>query len=520
MRLWKFGLTLLSATLFAYPAWSQEVWTTGTFETEPTDSQQASAGAGRIRDTRQEIRSRFEVEHYIANSSDDDTNDDNGLHRLGSARCFMGTADPTTLSDTAKDHANTGVTGETDLDNSAFNSDGLFDDDLGHGRCYIDLDGADGEINEDCTALASPTACCTGTDTGTCNEDNNKMYIYIGVAGDAGSCATGYDCAWQEVKAEHDSTTEYPRVKAGATDRNILFNGDFDYDACTGTADPTGWTSIDSETVAYEVGAANQGIGCAIVVTDVDGGDGYSQVLTNVKGGTTYRVTAQVKETDSSDICTLATTGASTQVTGMVSDGTSYLQLDGFFITSAALDTVTLTLTNTAAGDICTWDHIGVYRQEAAEVPEAGIIAVYDTYTDSASVATEGTGYEAVPTLSVAFRPPTENWIVHVGATVSAGCAGDCNMRTDEGIVCRLEAGGSELAGTVQAFITDDDGGANDVNIGLTFNYIDINPVAGTTITYTVDCQEDGPNDIVFNFTTDSLETTDSNLWFIAYPPH
>lgn len=528
----KIWLTLLSAILLLPTgAWAQEVWQATGFEDSPTNGDQVSAGAGKLRDTRLEVRSRGEVEHFWGDG-EDDTDDDNGLHRLGSARCFIQAAAPTVLNDAAAEHVNTGAAAETDLDNAAFNSAAGTDDDLGTGRCWIDDDGADNTTNDECTDAAAPNACCTAADTGTCDADDNKLYIYVGVAGDAGSPPTGYVAGWQEVIAQHDTIADFveptdagARVKAGSTDRNILFNGDFDYEGCTGTTRPSGWSETGSPTFTYATGDTTQGVGCNVLITDVGGGDDIRQELANLKGSTTYRVTAQVRETAADDVCTLSTSGADTELAGTVaSSGTSWAQLDATFITAAALDTVTLILTNTAAGDICHWDHIAVYRQEATEVPEAGIVAVFDTYTtsDGAAVSPEGTGFADVPELSITFVPPTEGWIIQVGSTVSVGCSTGCSMSDSEGFACRLEKGGSLIAGTQNLHTVRDFGVSATLATSTTMGTVDINPAAGTSITYTVACSEDGVSGLLYNFQSDDATNnfdSQSNLWMIAHPP-
>jgi len=128
LRLWgsnmrlKFFLTLMSVILLAPSAsWAAEVWAAAGFENSPANSDAASLGAGKIRATREEVRQRADVEHFWGTT--DDTSDDNGLHRLGSARCFVSDSAPTTLSNTMADYDNTGGgDDETDLDNAATNS--------------------------------------------------------------------------------------------------------------------------------------------------------------------------------------------------------------------------------------------------------------------------------------------------------------------------------------------------------------------------------------------------------------
>jgi hypothetical protein len=508
----------------------------------------------------------MDVEHHIGDVQDT-FDHDNGQHRLGSSRCFLTQAAPTILGETVsaagvvvagviEDYQNDGTAGEGTLVNLSSNADSELIYDVGHGRCWIDIDGADGVTNDDCTGLGTDdgtgapasggtNSCCTDTDVGTCDLDDNKLYVFLGVAGDGGSAPTGGQDGWIEVMAQHDDTTDF--IDAG---RNVLFNGDFDHNGCTGTDDPTGWTSIGAETVAYEVGAANQGAGCAAIVTDGDGADGYSQVLSQLKGSTTYRVTAQVKEADTSDICTLSTANADTDVTGMVSVGISYTQLEGFFITGSALDDVTLSLISTATGDICTWDHITVYRDETVNIPESGVVGVFDTYTTSpGTVSTDcvgsgdptdcctgaGTGtcepvdgsFVDVPELSITFVPPTPGWTIQIGASISMGCDKTCNWDEDEGFQCRLEKGGSLVAGTLMTELgipTDNASGPNltDYSTVVTMTSIENNPTAGTSIVYTVACSTEGDTDLDYNFQVLTGDTQDSqsNLWMMAYPPH
>jgi hypothetical protein len=477
----KFLLTLFCASLLSLPAWGQEaaeVWA-GAYESSPANTDAFSAGAAKIRATRTHVSDRAEVEHIWGDQGD--TTDDNGLHRMGSGRCFMQDAEPTVLSDSITDHDNTGGAGQGDLNDGSTNSAGAAaNDDVGAGRCWIDT------------------------------NDNNKMYIYVGVAGDGNG-------SWVELEAN--------RVKAGGG-RNILFNGDFEYNAtdsaaCDSTTDPTGWTDSGTATATYEVGSTNQGVGCALVQAGGALSD-FTQVLSNLKGSTTYRVTAQVKEAVADDVCTLSTSDAATDVTGMVSAGVTYTQLDGFFITSAALDEVTLKLEITDASDVCTWDHIAVYREENTEVPEAGIVAVYDTYVtvgvDGADVEEEGTGYADVPDLSIAFTPPTENWTLDIKANISLGCTGDCGLDDTEGAICRIEKGGAEIAGTVRAYTPRDTNGSVMTNIFM--DTIEINPAAGTALVYTVACKEIGTNDIVYNPIIATPNDTESSLSMIAFPPH
>ncbi len=475
----KLFLTLMSAIiLIPSVGWGavedDEIWSSG-FEQSPGDGDSVAAGAGKIRATRSGVGARAKAEHFWGYL--DNTADDNGLHREGSARCYIADTAPTALTDTAVEYNNTGGAESGTLSALAANSAGAAKNRIGHGRCWID------------------------------SNDGNKMYVYHGGTG------------WLPAVGE--------QVRAGAP--NILFNGDFDQDGCTGTDDPTGWTSIDAETVAYESGTdATQGSGCVAVVTDVDGGDGYKQLLSQLKSATVYRVVAQVKEAGA-DECILTTTGASSNASA-TSTSTSWVQLNTSFTTGATLDDVWLLLTSTATADVCYWDHIAVYREETHEVPEGAVIAVFDTYTTSegAAVSASGVGFAAVPDLSIVFVPPSEGWNISLQGNVSLGCSGnECNSawNPDEGVVCHLAVGGSEITGTQRAWVHAEELSIGDSPIAqLTLNTVVRNPVAGTSLTYTVACVEEddgGASDAVFNpVTNDNSRETQSTLTMIAYPPH
>jgi hypothetical protein len=553
--------------LWVTDSWS-EVWAAAGFEDSPANSDAASAGASKIRDGRLENRSRAEVEHFWGGTAGS-LADDNGLHRIGGARCYMQPLPPTGLFDSngdialitdLSDYDNTGGAGVGDLANTATNSSTAgAEDDIGHGRCWIDTNGDDGFSNNDCTADGAPDVCCTAENVGTCDVDDNQLYTYIGVAGDGGVCDTGYACGWQKTLGAVNTETVVVitdpgvRVKAGGSNGNLLFNGDFDYDGCVSEDEvPTGWTDLDAGQTVFDYVQTNglQGAGCQVEATDTDGGDGISQELTALKANTTYRVTAQVIEGAAADECILTTSGAATEITTeMISvDDTAFAQLDGFFITNATvLDTVVISLTSTLAGDVCTWDHIAVYRQEDVEVPEAGIVAIYDTWLETGALNSTcvgdedpddcctgagtgtcnvATGWADVGTLGITFVPPTEGWIIQVGATVAVACDSGCAGATsNEGFACRLEKGGSGINGTVQTRIGNlDIGGASDWTWQQHFSFLDVNPTAGASITYTVACKDEGvvsAETFIYNMTSRTDSTTDdSNLWMMAYPPH
>ena len=166
-----------------------------------------------IRILRQQIRKRADVEHHWGHQ--DGTADDNGLHRLGSGRCFMAAARPDELNDShsassaINDYDNTEVTaGVSDLEDSASNSAGGIEDDVGHGRCWIDT------------------------------SDGYQMYIYVGTAGD-----------------DTPSTATDGWIPVSNNGSNLLLHGDFetadgDGDSSSATI-PSNWTLVGTNTFSY-----------------------------------------------------------------------------------------------------------------------------------------------------------------------------------------------------------------------------------------------------------------------------
>jgi hypothetical protein len=467
----------------AFAVEAAEIWAAAGFEESPGNTDPAAAGAAKIRATRSAVGARASAEHFWGYL--DSTSDDNGLHREGSARCFISDDPPTDLKDTATEFDNAGGAGSGTLSDSAVNSTPDPEDDIGHGRCWLDSD------------------------------DDYRLYTYVG------------DTGWVPVVGE--------RVRAGAP--NILFNGDFDYDGCVTpnpiTTPPTGWTDLDPGNTEFDYENAadqSQGSGCVLIAEDTSNGDGVSQLLSNLKALTTYRVVAQVKE-GGDDGCTIKTTDAATNAEA-TSASTDWIQLDTFFITDDSLDDVLLKLESANSGDICYWDHVAVYRQEAVEVPESGIVAVFDTYltSEGAAVSASGVGFAAVPELSIVFVPPTPGWIISLQANISLGCSSNScdNRAAGEGVVCHLAVGGSEIAGTQRAWVTPVATGldtGSDPFTTINLDYVIANPTAGTSLTYTVKCVEEdngiGNRDAVYNPSTrDNTLETYSTLTMIAYPPH
>lgn len=437
-----------------------EVWSTAGFEASPANTDAASQGASKIRDTRAETARRAGVEHFWSDA--DTLSDDNGLHRLGSARCYMSNTAPTELSDshtgvagnTIADYDNsagTSFSGEDDLNDPATNSAAGAEDDVGHGRCWIDLDGPDNVA---------------------ANDDDNKAYVYIGVAGGGGG-------AWTEVTAQHDDTSDFVAddpVKAGAY--NLVYDGGFETGRTTTPA--VGWVATGGPTIAHQTTDGTEGGGQSVRVTDSGGaGDSLVATLANLKASTTFQVVGRVKAT-AGDTCRMNTNGASTDLANQDSTSATYATVGGEFITGAALDTVAIQLISVNASDVCDWDHVAVYEQSSDRI-SLEPAQIYRSC--SASGAGVPTAYAGAPNplATIVVIPPGPGWYIKAtgwtNITDANGTTHVANAQITENAVQVIE-GGTALANNTELF-----------SVPLV-GYVNANPTLGLTYTYDLDIEE------------------------------
>jgi hypothetical protein len=94
--------------LFVLLAWSPyilgalQTWDLATFEASPANSDQVSQGDDKIRELKENIRDRAEVEHLWGTIS---SGGDNGRSREGNARVFYDNSEPSALSNSVTDTA-------------------------------------------------------------------------------------------------------------------------------------------------------------------------------------------------------------------------------------------------------------------------------------------------------------------------------------------------------------------------------------------------------------------------------
>lgn len=364
-----------------------------------------------IQEFKEELANRTAVESIFGIGSDD-----NGLMRVGSARCFIQNAAPTDIAGVGQYNSTAGAFVGTALTTEEI---GASTDDIGRGRCWVDLDGPDGVAGTpDDRSLA------------TWDETNNR-WVYAGAANPTGTLA--------------DQRFLFDPGKF-----NLVYNGSFeltdgDGDPA-GTGTPTGWANVAGPaTYTYTASDASNGDGVHVDVTGVGAASGISQVLTNLKASTTYYAVARV-DSDGVDTCRMNTTGAATDLANQDTTSAAFTTLSGTFVTAAALDTVTLQLLSVGAGDICHWDLVAVYETSSSRrgigQPGSTIYTVLDTTTS----ATDCNGLFEVTILCsdlmrITVDPPGPGYLVMLTGWLSVdpdGDVRDCVARIAKADTTRL----------------------------------------------------------------------------------
>jgi hypothetical protein len=319
------------ASLDAFPS----PWDNDFEDNEPADTDTVAEGDDHIRILKEEVRERMQVEHHFG--SNDSTSDDNGLHRVGSARCFIQGTEPTDLDDdvysfdhdgTTGDHADqkdlSADAGPTAAVCSTDDGDCAANEKLGHGRCWIDKDGTDD---------------VQGTD------DDYAVYFYDDTAG------------FVAVKA----------TSSGGAGPTLLFNGNFEDLGTAATTIPTGWAQ-DGGTATFTYAQrtdVTDGDGVYVVVSDDGNPRGIKQTLSGLEASTWYTLSANTYT--AADTCQLLTTGASTNVDDTSATTAAWEGLYGEFLTDATPTDVVVHLRgNNSADDICRWDQVKVARRTAS----------------------------------------------------------------------------------------------------------------------------------------------------------
>jgi hypothetical protein len=444
-------------------------WAVGTLEPwnaahelEPSNNDPVADADDRMLDIKINTRHRGEVEHYWGDIDTAGSND-NGLHRVGSARCFAQATAPTTLSNSmgSLDSIVPTRNDVTDLNDAASNTAAAIADDVGHGRCWIDT-------------------------------DDNSFYVYVGEAGDNTpvSIADGWVPVVNPTGGNYKTDDQ---VLTGSA--NLAYNGSFEATGGTGestsTAAPTGW-SATTATVAYATaGDIRWGAGYHANVTATSGGGYISQSLI-LNANTVYKVIARVKD-DGVTTCSLdVDSEGGTGFTLVTTTTNDWETLSGTFGTDpAALDTLSVRLITNSNGQLCSWDHIQVYQvgdvtTDRAEISVPTMVVAYDTTTEAGDIASVTPA--AVTGLRVDVNPPQSNCIINVNAIV----AWETDTSNDvPSVTCILDESGVSKHQIAQSIDLDENrvcDGVGGCAASIVIPYTKTNPTPGTALVYTVKC--------------------------------
>jgi hypothetical protein len=432
----RFIAYLLFSCLFAGVSWGQALPWSAAFEADPAVNDPVSEGDDRIREMKENIRYRDEVEHWYGPTG---AVGDNGVHRDGSGKCFMGTAFPTILSDGMSDFESGGGPGEADLDDPASNSAAGDRDDVGDGRCFIDIDGPDNVADTD---------------------DDYTLYIYEGAAGAAGCPApAGADDCWHAVVADSPYEASDDEILAGKY--NLVYNGSFE--ATDGGGDPAstvvpeGWAVVVGDTPGYTyVNASTDvryGDGYHLVLANTEAAnEGMRQTVTNLNANSTYKLIARVQDDGpvGAVVCRMDIVNE-TATTDFPADSTNpavaaWETIGGTFTTGVVVTTVDIEIYPIGiAGESCMLDHftmfeVGNVGTDRDEISEPGAIVLRGEYLLAGGDLTCGLAYGAGPCavggsgLFVTVTAPTIGRpLIILDGLVTAVAAGaapsDCEVR-------------------------------------------------------------------------------------------
>lgn len=180
----KLALPFVMFVLLAAPfAWATlQTWDSGTFEASPANSDPVSQGDDKIRELKENIRERAEVEHLWGTIS---SGGDNGRHREGSARAFYESSDPSALANSSTDTSGSGA--------------------LDEGRLLRRSDTGDLKIYNGSAWVAALTSLTALSHNGNDSFDPTEFHIrgiYVDTTTDASACAAGADLSTTAIASQ------------------------------------------------------------------------------------------------------------------------------------------------------------------------------------------------------------------------------------------------------------------------------------------------------------------------------
>jgi hypothetical protein len=425
-----------------------------TWEQKPAGTDSPGLIDDYMRDIKWEVRRRLEVEHDFSTLFGADS----GLHREGSARAFVTgtdcTANVTGLAaadDLGLDSPGPYL-GTTETNGSALLSaiPSGWSQNLGVGRLCFSISGPP-------TQPADPT---------TTTDDDYKLYV-------------NNNGVWNEAKAQHDDQSELSRQKSGA--KNLLPCGGWECMTTANTLVPTayGWSATGTATYSYATTGTSEGDGLRFrtASTAIDSGASYS--FAGLKPNTTYYAVARVNAT-ATDTCSIRTTGATTNIPGTGTSLTTttavYETLYGTFTTDGTPANVIFIVESNGASDTCDWDHVGVYEQNAENVPT---VRQLTKYAQNTTPVTLTGAYQTV--LSASITVPTNGYVLKATGNLCIGMDPVSNVAI---VTVEIHNGVSALITTSGGDHTFNAAGASYATIPI--QYVDVNPLPGTTYTWSM----------------------------------
>lgn len=340
--------------------------------------------------------------------------------------------------------------GETDLDNPATNSAGNAEDDVGHGRCWIDTDGPDDVAG---------------------NADDNTFMVYIGQAGAGGG-------GWVD-----------PAVFSSSQGQNLIFHSSFlatdgDGNEAASVA-PIGWSEVLTPTHGY-IGPSGgpidvtEGAGYVYQSISNAGNEGISQSLASVRASGVYRASVRAKAAVG-DVCRLQVAGGTGTVTADTTTTGSYETLSVTATATAVPGALVVSLLSNGTSDTCNWSNPTLV--EVTNQPQIST-TVFSSIVDPGFIAC--TASYAGPcgnVVSVDVTPPGPGYIAVIhGSVPILNDDGRCEMRLWDGV--------TELAN--KAFKVDN---GTDLWKTMEIDHITPTPLTpGTTVKYQLDVLENNTN--------------------------
>jgi hypothetical protein len=290
------------------------------------------------------------------------------------------------------------------------------------------------------------------------------------------------------------------------TDFNLLYNGDFEdsVDGNLATA-PSGWSLSDCSTITNcdtDDTDTSEGIGHELTITsDNDSNDdGVTQAIASLKASKQYLAIARAKAA-SGGTCQLITTGAGTDANATTTS-TSYVTLADIFTVSAGAATVTLALTvndDVSGGDVCSFDHVGVFEINADAIPKLSYLPVYES---SSSVAAISDSYPGTSLISATVNVPGHGYIIKVLGDVCMSASDANQQEIDVQSKVTQSVNGAAATTVIERGFAYQMTGVdlNRGTVSLMLPYVIENPTVGAYYTFGIESNDNGSGTNVEDF--------------------